>query len=490
MNDFFTQTFAQNPIENAKTLLQRSNTGDNDFYQAIEILTKLSSKKNLEAQLILAQVYMQKGALENATQKAMEIYQSLANTGQPHAMEALADLYLWGVGIDPNPTQAFQLYKQLSEMGFVPLTTLAYLYSQGVGTKSNEIQASTLILKSASQGDTLSFILLSERYLLGLGVKTNPNLAAAFATLAVKRKFPGAPKKLESIKKNHSINEIELNSLVNQLIKGIESFADKTEQLAQIIQPQSPEFAKKYLDLMESNNIDLNLQDVSFDPEIRGSDYKTRSIKNIKSITLSERHDVRIYKNLISFEECQYLIAQSQPYLKSTKDQTHINPHIEVDAFTGSSTVLTSTRPSPITRIVHQRFADYSEYDISHFEPASIIKYEVGDEYSAHTDAFVDERIDSHKKSGDFGGQRITTNLIYLLPADLGGETEYVGEKIIVKGEIGMGLSHSNVTSDGRADMSSIHVGKKIEHGQKWLFRTAVRESPLYNNNKIPTTRS
>jgi prolyl 4-hydroxylase len=125
---------------------------------------------------------------------------------------------------------------------------------------------------------------------------------------------------------------------------------------------------------------------------------------------------------------------------------------------------------------------------VSYFEPVSVLKYSVGDEYSLHTDAFDEKRIKDHENTGDFGGQRITTNLVYLLPAIEGGQTVYVTPNVTLTGKTGMAIIHSNSKANFEADNKSKHIGKPIITGEKWLLRNAVRQQPLFGNNKTPLT--
>jgi prolyl 4-hydroxylase len=173
------------------------------------------------------------------------------------------------------------------------------------------------------------------------------------------------------------------------------------------------------------------------------------------------------------------------PILKATAEQVALNPNSEIDAFSGSSAILSAMYSSPVSRVVQQRFADIVRTPVSHFEPVSVLKYSVGDEYSLHTDAFNLNRIKNHEQGGDFGGQRVTTNLIYLLPALEGGETEYPTPKISIKGKVGMAIIHSNSKPNFEEDENSFHIGKPIVSGEKWILRTAVRQFQLYANNKI-----
>lgn len=40
-------------------------------------------------------------------------------------------------------------------------------------------------------------------------------------------------------------------------------------------------------------------------------------------------------------------------------------------------------------------------------------------------------------------------------------------------------MLHYNVSADGEADPASLHAGRPIEGGEKWLWRSTLRANPL-----------
>ncbi len=481
------------PHSNTLQILQQNMmdaiTGSDAFFNNLAKLQTMYQQGNVDAGLFLAWTYTQRGSITGFTQKSFTICQQIAEqTNHPRALEWMADLLLWGVGIEKDENQAFKLYENLVNSGHLPLTLLAYLHSQGIGTKKDEIQASTLLLKAAAQGDTLALILLAHRYKIGLGLPVNGVLARAYATLASKRKFPGADQKLHELKVRFaSIKQSLVDKTVAALIKNIEGLDDKVQTLMRSIAPDNPVFATNFMQLLTMSLDELGIKDLSCNPEIRG--YKITSVKSIPLTinTISDSPVLKTVPNFASFEECQYLIAQSQGVLKSTAEQLkHKNEISEVDAFSGDSAVLAGTQTSPVNRTIVQRFAKICKIPVAHFEPVSVLKYSKGHEYASHTDAFDENRIKNHEKIGDFGGQRISTNLIYLLPATKGGHTYYEAIDYTVIGDVGTAVIHFNARKDFTADSRSQHIGTKIQEGEKWLMRTASRRFALYGNNKTP----
>ncbi len=462
-------------------------SGSDEFYSLVRQLEQMSDAGDIEAALYLSWVYSHQGALKDFSRKSFLLCESIAQkTGHPVALERMADLLLWGVGLEQDKTQSFKIFEMLAHRGMLPLTTLAYLHSQGIGTRVDEFKASTQIILSAAQGDTLAFMLLSYRYKVGLGVPVSGVLSCAFAELACLRKFPGASQNKEMLKEYFSsIQEEEIQTMSKALRENIESLANKVDLLAQRVSPQSQEFAQKYMQTVIENISNLGLKELSLNEELRSANIETTGNKVSDVRVISQSPHILKVNNFASFEECQYLIAQAQPILETTLTQIKKHIGVEVDAFSGESAILSNRQTSPVNRIIQQRFADLLDTTVDKFEPISVLKYSVGHEYGLHTDAFDEKRIQDHQRKGDFGGQRITTNLIYLLPAIEGGHTCYESINKKIAGETGMAIIHYNVTSDNKPDPKSLHLGKEIKKGEKWLLRTATRQFPLYATNKI-----
>ncbi len=461
--------------------------GSEEFYSSLKQLEQLSEDGDIEASLYLSWVYSHQGALQDFSKKSYEICERIAQkTGHPIALERMADLLLWGVGLEQDKKQSFTIYEMLAKRGMLPLTTLAYLYSQGIGTPVDEVKAAKHIILSATQGETLAFMLLSYRYKVGLGVEVNGVLSCAYAELANLRNFPGSSRHKQALAVYFStIEEQEIQSMAKKLIQNIESLADKVDKLALKYPPQSQDFAQAYLRTLEEHAYKLGLSTLLNNKESTVTQGPQTSSKNLDIELISTSPRLMRIKNFISFEECQYLIAQAQPMLESTQIQMKRNVGVEVDAFSGESAILSNRQTSPVNRVVHQRFADVLGTTVDKFEPISVLRYSVGHEYSLHTDAFDEKRMQNHQKQGDFGGQRVTTNLIYLLPAIEGGHTHYQSIDYDVIGEAGMAVIHHNATEDNKPDPRSLHIGKAIKKGEKWLLRTATRQYPLYGTNKL-----
>merc|ERR1712164_114811 len=98
--------------------------------------------------------------------------------------------------------------------------------------------------------------------------------------------------------------------------------------------------------------------------------------------TLSWTPRVFLYENFLSDEECEHMIALGEKKLEEVED----------------------------------RVAEFSGIPWEHQEQLQLLRYENGQEYKAHHDGL---------SSGENGGNRIATVLMFLSEPEEGGETAF-----------------------------------------------------------------
>lgn len=181
---------------------------------------------------------------------------------------------------------------------------------------------------------------------------------------------------------------------------------------------------------------------------------------------LSKSPDVAFFKELLTNEECQYLIDQAMPSFQ---------PSIVVDPVTGQMRphpVRTSENTSfpwidenPAIHAINQRLAAASGMPAANGEPLQILRYSPGQEYRPHHDALP------HTDN-----QRVLTMLVYLNDAYEGGETIFMKSGLRVKGAIGDALLFRNADHQGRPDPDAQHAGLPVRAGQKLIASRWIHE--------------
>ncbi len=108
-------------------------------------------------------------------------------------------------------------------------------------------------------------------------------------------------------------------------------------------------------------------------------------------------------------------------------------------------------------------------------EPLALLRYQPGGEYKPHMDSFESGQQPTTGTRWDTAGQRILTALLYLNDGYGGGETEFSRIGLTIKGQMGDLLVFANVQADGTPDKLSLHAGKPVTQGQKWLGSRWIR---------------
>jgi prolyl 4-hydroxylase len=190
-----------------------------------------------------------------------------------------------------------------------------------------------------------------------------------------------------------------------------------------------------------------------------------RSLPEIQE--LSQSPEVRLYPQLFSSAECDYL---------SETAAAGFRPSVVVDVRTGrdyADPVRTSEGSTfhwliedPAVHALNRRLAAASGAAYEQGEPLQILRYRPGQQYRNHMD-FI-PRVEN---------PRVLTVLIYLNEGYQGGETCFVKTGLKVKGRKGDALVFRNSGPDRRADPMSEHAGLPVTSGTKLLASRWICEA-------------
>ena len=115
--------------------------------------------------------------------------------------------------------------------------------------------------------------------------------------------------------------------------------------------------------------------------------------------------------------------------------------------------------------------------DPAHGEPVQGQRYEVGQEFKAHTDYFEPSGQDFDKYCS-VAGQRTWTFMIYLNDVEAGGGTRFKLLDKIIRPEAGKLLCWYNRLPDGNVNPATLHHGMKVRKGVKYIITKWYRERP------------
>jgi TPR repeat protein len=435
------------------------------------------------AQWLLGIYYIQTTALPGAHAEAAHWLERAATAGVAPAIDRLANLYLRGLGVPYSRANALNLLQGLADIGFQRAAwDVGYLLSQDNG----DAAAATAFARACALAYPPAYYSLGLRFALGAGVTHDAGFARA---LLLRANDVGYPDALAAADELAPQNECSLSAQSwYELLKQNHAAAKPT--LQQLLQDGlTIDFSLKPL-IAKVESYFAALGHPQFYRNAVGRlEVKAGGGTSVKTAALhweqlAQRPRVAVSRNFATREECAHLIyiaagalAQPEQYTGKTLSGLTENSH-----FTGRGCPLGALSSDAVVRTIEQRIAQHSGHTVDTIEPCSIIAYEPGEEYHPHVDFFGFEQIEHNRKVlKDFSGQRVATFLLCLKAPDAGGETVYDHCGLSITYQTGMATLHFNVTSTGAPDARSLHHGRPVKLGQKWLMRTTLRENSLYN---------
>jgi prolyl 4-hydroxylase len=179
-----------------------------------------------------------------------------------------------------------------------------------------------------------------------------------------------------------------------------------------------------------------------------------------------------ILKRFVDPGQCEALIALIEA---QHRPSTVADPNGD-SAFRTSSTC--DLDPSePAVSALASRLAELSGIDPAHAEPLQGQRYEVGQEFKAHTDYF-EPRGPDFERFCSATGQRTWTFMVYLNDVIAGGATRFRKIDKLVQPEAGKLLAWNNRLPNGEVNPATLHHALKVRSGRKYVITQWYREYP------------
>lgn len=195
-----------------------------------------------------------------------------------------------------------------------------------------------------------------------------------------------------------------------------------------------------------------------------------------KAKHFSEKPLIAILPGIISPGIADYLVSRALPGLK---------PSLVIDNIHGKSVedrIRTSTEhrfmPSKADLVTHAlcgRIALAAGEPVDHQEFLGVLRYRPGQEYKPHSD-FMKADAEGKNPEVERAGQRVKTFLIYLNEEFTAGETEFPRLGLRIKPGKGDGLLFVNVKGSGEESRLSVHAGRPVETGEKFITTLWIRD--------------
>lgn len=193
---------------------------------------------------------------------------------------------------------------------------------------------------------------------------------------------------------------------------------------------------------------------------------------------LHDDPELLLLHDFVTVEEARGIIALADERFKRSPTVCDDPDGCVITERTSSSA---DVPPDSITDAIRMRGKLFANLPVA--EALQVVRYEPGQEYKPHLDAFDSSDGGNHAKAQYEGRQREATLLIYLSGPEVGGETIFPKLNLRVAPTPGTAIFWRNVRPDGSIDERTLHGGAPVHRGVKyaanlWL-RGPVRD-PVY----------
>lgn len=182
-----------------------------------------------------------------------------------------------------------------------------------------------------------------------------------------------------------------------------------------------------------------------------------------------------LLEGMLSADECDELIKDAEPTLaRSTVVHSTSGSGVVDDVRTSDSADINFI-DSPITDRLNRRIEALTGIPVEHGEKLQVLRYGRGGEYKPHHD-FFDPEIPGDAVQLEGGGQRIATVIVYLNDVIAGGETAFPQVGLEITPKKGCALYFGYGTSATDVDYRSLHAGRPVLAGNKWIATKWLRD--------------
>lgn len=433
-----------------------------EYQRRLQNIIKEATAGNPDAQYAMAVI-----SSRQDIKISLSWMQKAIDAGHAGAVYTLGAWYIQGTLLDQDFAEGHRLLTQASNMDFADADMmLASLYANGVGVTRDWKAGLSLVINSAAKGNAralsqLAFLCFMKADTITHEVGETLLQAAAerFDMLAM---YAYAKRILEAGEPSGNLDKAKLFMALAAkrgqhpgalAYPGVETFPVSDDLPA-------PEFGVE--------DIDWNLIEGFFpSPPIP---------EKGPAEMLKETPYVEVFPGFLTEDETDYLIGMSVRHLNPSQVVDPVSGKYIQDEYRSSSDMrFWPTLQDLVVYSILERIALTSGEPIQNQEMLGVLKYLPGQQYKPHGD-YLTPDFSGKNPEVDRSGQRKKTFLVYLNDDFTGGETEFVNIDFKTKGAKGDGLMFINVTEANEPNTLTIHAGRPIIEGIKWLSTMWIRE--------------
>ena len=182
--------------------------------------------------------------------------------------------------------------------------------------------------------------------------------------------------------------------------------------------------------------------------------------------------ELYIKRGFLSEDECAPLVD----LIETKRRPSTVNDDLG-DKYFRTSETCDMPAELPFVAALDVRISAFLGLDAALGEPMQGQRYDVGQEFKAHTDYFEPLGADFDKFCRDTGN-RTWTAMLYLNTPEAGGATRFKTIDKTVQPETGKLLCWNNLSADGLPNPWTLHHGMKVRKGVKYVVTKWFRERP------------
>ena len=179
-----------------------------------------------------------------------------------------------------------------------------------------------------------------------------------------------------------------------------------------------------------------------------------------------------IIPNFFSKTQCSGLIARIDATVRPSTITDDNGDPVFRTSWTGDL-----DHCDPFVAQIDTQLCDLAGIQTEFGEPLQGQRYEVGQEFKAHTDYFEPTGADYAEHTTQ-SGQRTWTIMAYLNGVEAGGGTRFFSTGKIIRPEPGKVVAWSSLTPDGAVNPDTLHHAMKVRSGRKYVITKWFRERP------------
>lgn len=188
----------------------------------------------------------------------------------------------------------------------------------------------------------------------------------------------------------------------------------------------------------------------------------------------TDRAELYCAEEFLTEEECEHLVELMKDHLRPSTITIADEPD---QFFRRSQTCDLGLLQDPVTERIDRRICEAMQIDPALAEPTQAQRYDVGDEFKAHTDYF--EAYELERFSTPDWGQRSWTFMIYLNEPAEGGETAFMNLGLSIKPRAGRAVIWNNLLPDGQPNPDTLHHGMPVKAGTKAIITKWFRQKKI-----------